>query len=328
MRYPETSKTQSLPDIQKANFRRVYVSGRNPDVDQATDPEDLWPVGGAWVPPTQPRVHEIVSTSVDDVGILKIQSMTTSGGNSSLIDTTKDFITEGISVGDIVINDRTKKFSVAINIFTSLIVCESVDPEPFFVAGDSYRVVTTNTLGASLICIEYLNSNMQERIGIYVLNGLTPVITGSMLRINGVFICGSSSRELNNIGNISITAQIDGTITDQIISGEGLGSTGVYTVPRGRKLFISKIYSSMKEVANAGASVSLKINIYGQSGMAGSRIVRLFDLSSAGGNHVTREFEPALVISQLSDVIIRCQSVTANNVDITANYSAFVVNNA
>lgn len=38
----------------------------NPDIDTDTDPEDLWTNGGLWVPPTQARVHNVVSTNAND----------------------------------------------------------------------------------------------------------------------------------------------------------------------------------------------------------------------------------------------------------------------
>ncbi len=44
----------------------VHHFGENPDVDTATDPEDVWDVGGIWVPPTQARVHNLVSTDAAD----------------------------------------------------------------------------------------------------------------------------------------------------------------------------------------------------------------------------------------------------------------------
>jgi len=40
--------------------------GRNPDIDTGTLPEDVWDAGGVWVPPTIARVHDLVSTSVND----------------------------------------------------------------------------------------------------------------------------------------------------------------------------------------------------------------------------------------------------------------------
>ena len=38
--------------------------GSNPSV--GTTFEDIWDAGGIWVPPTAPRIHQIVSTSTDD----------------------------------------------------------------------------------------------------------------------------------------------------------------------------------------------------------------------------------------------------------------------
>ena len=50
------------------NMSGVLKFGRNPVVDTGTDPEDVWDTGGLWVPPTQARLHNIVSTSTADNG--------------------------------------------------------------------------------------------------------------------------------------------------------------------------------------------------------------------------------------------------------------------
>lgn len=44
----------------------LHKFGQNPDIDTGTVPEDVWDVGGIWVPPTTARVHDLVSTSVND----------------------------------------------------------------------------------------------------------------------------------------------------------------------------------------------------------------------------------------------------------------------
>lgn len=44
----------------------VFKFGRNMDVDMGI-PEDIWTAGGIHVPPTVARIHDIVSTSIDDV---------------------------------------------------------------------------------------------------------------------------------------------------------------------------------------------------------------------------------------------------------------------
>lgn len=46
--------------------RLVQRFGTNPDVDTATDPEDIWNQGGQWVAPTTARIHDIVSSDVND----------------------------------------------------------------------------------------------------------------------------------------------------------------------------------------------------------------------------------------------------------------------
>ena len=47
------------------NFALVSKFGRNPDVDTGGF-EDVWDGGGTWTPPTQDRIHDIVSTDVND----------------------------------------------------------------------------------------------------------------------------------------------------------------------------------------------------------------------------------------------------------------------
>jgi len=57
--FVELSKGKVGPNVPINKF------GRNPDID--TGPADIWPVANqVWVPPTAPRIHEIVSTSLND----------------------------------------------------------------------------------------------------------------------------------------------------------------------------------------------------------------------------------------------------------------------
>lgn len=46
----------------------IKISGRNPDVDSGTDPEDLWANGGTMSWPTTADTLDVVSTSADDDG--------------------------------------------------------------------------------------------------------------------------------------------------------------------------------------------------------------------------------------------------------------------
>lgn len=67
--YKRQDNADFLHDIARGNISDIgYVNkyGRNPDIDTATDPEDIWDAGGLWVPPTTARIHDIASTSTSD----------------------------------------------------------------------------------------------------------------------------------------------------------------------------------------------------------------------------------------------------------------------
>ena len=42
--------------------------GVNPSIDTNTDPEDVWQVGGVWVRPTAASIHQIASSTANDLG--------------------------------------------------------------------------------------------------------------------------------------------------------------------------------------------------------------------------------------------------------------------
>ena len=58
----------------------VLKSGKNPDVDTATVPEDIWNGGGAYAgfPLTAPETVQVLSSSASDVGVLTILYLPTS----------------------------------------------------------------------------------------------------------------------------------------------------------------------------------------------------------------------------------------------------------
>lgn len=44
----------------------VSKSGRNPDVDTGTSPEEIWAINGTWTPPTAARIMDIISANAND----------------------------------------------------------------------------------------------------------------------------------------------------------------------------------------------------------------------------------------------------------------------
>jgi hypothetical protein len=77
------------------NYSVVNKYGVNSDVDTAAD-EDIWSVGGLWVPPTTARLHDIASTSINDDSVgTGVQTIRVYGLNESFVETNEDIIMNG-----------------------------------------------------------------------------------------------------------------------------------------------------------------------------------------------------------------------------------------
>ena len=85
--------------------------GRNSDIDGNTSPEDLWDGGGLYTGfnCTEAETLEFFSSDIEDTGALVSSGTTTGGSSTTLEDSGATFITDGVAVGDLIIND-SKQF--------------------------------------------------------------------------------------------------------------------------------------------------------------------------------------------------------------------------
>ena len=86
--------------------------GRNSLITTASDPEDIWDGGGVYSPPTTARIHNIVSTSAQDAGTVLSTGTITTVSTTEVIDENATFVTDGVSVHDIYLNDDTQDHSL------------------------------------------------------------------------------------------------------------------------------------------------------------------------------------------------------------------------
>lgn len=80
--YPLPVRDASALSIAQGNISGqawVLKSGKNPDVDTATVPEDVWNGGGAYTgfPTTAPEIVQVFSSSASDTGVLTITYLPT-----------------------------------------------------------------------------------------------------------------------------------------------------------------------------------------------------------------------------------------------------------
>jgi hypothetical protein len=314
----------------------VNKFGRNPAISTATTPEDIWDVGGLWVPPVAAVIHNIASTDVDDAGTLVSSGTITSGTVTQLIDENATFITDGVAANDVVLNDTNIDHSVVktIDSETQLTLEPShhahQEGSVGFNAGDTYRIVTPASTGASVVHIYGLDEDYNEKEEFIIMNGTTNVPTVSTYwRIFRMHIDGAAIRTVNNEGNITATTNdVAATVTAQITAALGQTLMAIYTIPDGKTGLMTSFSASIfKGAVGALADITLRQTKFAGPDGAGCVTEHYLSVATDGASYVQHQFSPYKVFEERTDVWMRCETSSANDIAITGAFDIILVNN-
>jgi hypothetical protein len=308
--------------------------GHNESVN--TGPEDVWGGGGLYdFYFTVNQTVEAVSTDVNDVGSAISTGTATGGSLTTLIDTGASFETQGtpVSVGDVVINDTNGEWGTVNSIDSETELTHTVMTSASTVqtilpvnqrnhaneSGDSYRVATSTSTGAGVIHIEGLTDSgggvwevVTETI---VMNGQTDVaITKTFVRLYRGFVLHAGASEMNE-GNITVEVDATTNAGIYIATGDGQTQHAIFTVPSGTTGFFLKGYVGLGSRANpqtAGSAVftwRARIN----NGATGVFAIKgQVEVMTTGSQFWIYEYAVPVAIPEKTDVIIRCDSTTAD----------------
>lgn len=241
--------------------------GENDDVDTGAF-ETVWDGGGIYVPPTATRIHTVVSTSALDAGTVVSSGTATGGSLTTLVDSGATFISDGVAVGDDLLNDTKILIGrvTAIPSETTLTLAGSIrEPDFGFISlepnesGDTYRVVTNASTGVSIYYVIGLGGALQLQREFTVLNGTTGVVqTKSFTRQFRARVYGpGTGPDIDAVGTITSTAAVDGTITSQIVNGNNQTLMAVSTVPFPENGFLLSWWASLSRKITALCTIKL-----------------------------------------------------------------------
>ena len=324
----------------KTGMSQINKFGRNPEIDSGTTPEDIWDAGGLWVPPTTFRLHNIASTSDNDTGTLVSTGTATGGSTTTLIDTGATFQTDGVVAGDAVLNDTNIDHSIVASVDSETqLTLESTHHANQkgsigFNSGDTYRVVTPASTGASVIHVYGLDENFNEKEEFIILDG-NPAGAGSNVptvntywRVYRMHLDGAASRVTNNVGTITATAQTDNTVQSTISIGLGQSLQAIYTIPNGKTGYMTHFSATIyKSAVGALANMTLRQTKFAGPDGSGSVTEHYFSLATDGSSHITHHFNPYKVFEEKTDVWMRCEATSANTVQITGAFDIILVDN-
>lgn len=321
-----------------SNYRQTTKFGRNPEVDSGS-PADIWGGGRNTLGlleykgfnATSNENLATVSSNTADVGALVSSGTVTTTDTNNLIDSTATFVTDGVAVGDIVLNDSRGTYgyvtSVAsetqLNAFTMI---DSATGRYDNIAGNSYRVATTGSTGAAVVVWRrILNSDYEQQVNKFViLNGTTTVsTTADAYRCSRgqVLLAGSAGE---NVGEITLNQAVT-TANVFCVMPAGSNQTLIAcdTVPANTVTLIETVQTSMSVSGGAAASAVVSFRTRPRGGVFNTR--RVYDLSSQGGPVDDAE-EGGIALQEGTDFKLRVDSVSANNTRVSGRMEYLEIN--
>jgi hypothetical protein len=310
-----------------SNIKHWSVFGWQPDADTGSIPVDVWSVPKLYTPPSSAQVMNVQSTSTD-AGSLTSSGLISTASATQIIDSSANFIGDGVVVGDIVLNDTSMDHSVVVsvvsaNVLDILPMHHSTTNE----IGASYRVVTPAGAGATVLRIDGLDANLDEISEYVILNGAGIVPTlQQFARVNFCEIHGIFKSESND-GDIEIIGSVDGNAANVVPSQKGHSTNSFRTIPRGYRGFITNITASLYRsgvASDAMAQIALYENLWSGYGYPQGNWLRgIFGVSVAG--EYEKSYNPYKVLEEGSDIWMRVEDVSDNNSVISVSYDVILI---
>jgi len=181
---------------------------------------------------------------------------------------------------------------------------------------------TLPSTGANRVEIQGLDSNWNKITETVILEGTDDVATSnSYLRIfrMKVSMVGSGGE---NAGDITATAQTDGTITAAIVAGNNQTLMAVYTVPAGKTAYMVQYYSSMNRRSPSSSSVDIRVLVKPDASVSTSpfQLKHILGMFIDGASYILHSFYPFMRIGEKSDIVMRATDCTDNNTDVSAGF--------
>lgn len=322
-------------EVRKGNVSghsAIHKYGMNPDIDTGGF-EAIWNGGGLYTGFNAAAADtvEYLSSVAADAGTVLSSGSATGGSATTLVDTGAGFDVDGVAVGDLVINDTKLIHGVVTNVAATTLTVHMWQDLTFaqIAAGkvgpeldDAYRVVTPASTGAAVIKIYLaLDGNYAEVQEYVVLNGTTVVEGASVLRLSRlrVILAGSGAE---NAGTITARQKTDNAIIWAVTPiGYNNSTICAYTVPAGKKAYLTHWFASLNKKQTAASNIRLLIAPVGQPLM----VLEEYSIDSTGTSKDNRPFRiPKDNIPGRTDLVIHADS-SVNDGAIAGGFDLMLV---
>ena len=190
---------------------------------------------------------------------------------------------------------------------------------------------TESGTGANHVLIEGLDKDFKEISEVVVMNGTNAVATANQyLRLNNAQVVLAGSLE-KNAGTITITNAANSSHDlGKIRTNVSKMQQAVYSVPANHTAYILEFQGSMSRSSSSGsAALDLIIREPKTRATLGDNFVQstphTLSLQDDGSRTFSKLFALPIKVPQLSDIIVRCVYVSANNTSVNASLAIILV---
>lgn len=305
------------------NLSYIHKYGFNGDIDASVAYEVVWGGGGPYTGfnATAAETIEISSADISDVGALVSSGTVTLASENTLVDSEATFISDGVAVGDVVLNDTDRSHGIITDVGneTTLTVFSYTKTGAFLSAteiGDSYRIATAASTGAAVMEIKsLLDGDLDNETSEYlILNGTTWVDTvGTYRRASrgSVILAGSGG---TNTAVLTVRQKTTtANVFMRIPAGFGHSMIAAWTIPNGLEGHLTGWYVALAGKIQAVCVARLVIRHFGET-----FVVK--ELIAVSGNGFKRDFlVPKNDLPPGTDIAIEA-SCDTNNTGVSAGF--------
>ena len=183
-------------------------------------------------------------------------------------------------------------------------------------------------VGARTVTIYGLTSWSTAEVSETVtLNGTGAVNTANSYVIIHRMKVATNGASGPNVGTITATAAVDGTVTGTILPGNGQTEMAIYGVPSTQTAYLTELHASMND-SGATSRVDLQLRLCDDPASSPTvfRLSRSFQITNTGVSAYNETFVPPLRIP--GPTIIKLSGIgSAADLDVSAAYDLIIVDN-
>ena len=185
--------------------------------------------------------------------------------------------------------------------------------------------------GARTVLLEGLDENWEAATEVIPLSGVATVSSTTTFVIIHRMMVQTAGSGGANAGQITATAQVDGTVTAQISTGANQTLMAIYGIAAGKTGLLTNYYTSVgRDGIASDAFCDIVLSTKNNADLAGSvfTLKHRLTLQASGTAATQRDFKPYLVIPEKSIIKLSCVNVSDNNTIVSAGFDLYIVDNA